>query len=341
MIRLCSAIRSSAGGTSLLRRAGRIGGCNGVAVVPLVGCSWSCAFATGTIKRWDGEKGFGFILPEDADKDIFVHRSGVSAPGFIAFSQGESVEFDVVTDPDGRSRAEGVTGPGGGELQGPWADGEPLVGVVARWRSDKGFGFITPEGGGDDVFVHQSAIFASGYRSLVVGETVEYSLLHEGGRTKADRVSAPDGQPIEGMRDDGGYGDDDSYGGGFGGGGGGYGSSGGGEGYGGGYGGYSDSGPRYKIAPGMHSHSLFQTMMQPNVSISQVHYRMFSAKTNNAMRKRFKLTSTGKLKHKGCGNNHKAQSKNRARHNRIRNGGVLTQAYTDKFSQFLGRSTKA
>jgi hypothetical protein len=121
------------------------------------------------------------------------------------------------------------------------------------------------------------------------------------------------------MRDDGGYGDDDSYGGGFGGGGGGYGSSGGGEGYGGGYGGYSDSGPRYKIAPGMHSHSLFQTMMQPNVSISQVHYRMFSvgvdtlltccllldhvvqalpdamrplqAKTNNAMRKRFKLTS--------------------------------------------------
>ena len=60
-------------------------------------------------------------------------------------------------------------------------------GTVKFFNDQKGFGFIAPDNGGDDVFVHQSAIFASGYRSLVVGETVEYSLLHEGGARKLVR----------------------------------------------------------------------------------------------------------------------------------------------------------
>lgn len=47
-------------------------------------------------------------------------------------------------------------------------------GVVKWFNVEKGFGFITPEGGGPDVFVHYSAIDAQGYRQLAEGERVEF-----------------------------------------------------------------------------------------------------------------------------------------------------------------------
>ena len=47
-------------------------------------------------------------------------------------------------------------------------------GTVKWFNDQKGFGFITPDGGGKDLFVHQSAIQASGFRSLKEGDHVEY-----------------------------------------------------------------------------------------------------------------------------------------------------------------------
>lgn len=48
------------------------------------------------------------------------------------------------------------------------------VGTVKWFNSTKGFGFITPDEGGDDVFVHFSAIDARGYRELTEGQRVEF-----------------------------------------------------------------------------------------------------------------------------------------------------------------------
>ncbi len=47
-------------------------------------------------------------------------------------------------------------------------------GVVKWFNNAKGFGFIEPEGGGDDIFVHYSSIKSDGYRSLNEGQTVTY-----------------------------------------------------------------------------------------------------------------------------------------------------------------------
>ena len=50
------------------------------------------------------------------------------------------------------------------------------TGTVKWFNNAKGFGFILPEGGGDDVFVHHSNIEMEGYRSLIAGESVDFKL---------------------------------------------------------------------------------------------------------------------------------------------------------------------
>ena len=50
----------------------------------------------------------------------------------------------------------------------------PILCQVKWFNSEKGFGFITPEGSEKDVFVHHSAIYADGFRSLADGEPVEF-----------------------------------------------------------------------------------------------------------------------------------------------------------------------
>ena len=68
------------------------------------------------------------------------------------------------------------------------------LGVVKVYSVEKGFGFITPDGGGDDLFVHFSAINAVGSRSLAEGEKVTYDLVTEDGNLKAANVTAKGGK---------------------------------------------------------------------------------------------------------------------------------------------------
>jgi cold shock protein len=62
-------------------------------------------------------------------------------------------------------------------------------GTVKWFNAEKGFGFIAPDGGGPDVFVHYSAITSSGYRSLEEDQRVSFTVTQGPKGPQADQVS--------------------------------------------------------------------------------------------------------------------------------------------------------
>ena len=53
----------------------------------------------GTVKFYNGTKGFGFFQPEDGSKDVFVHATALERAGIAALREGQKVSFDTKTDP--------------------------------------------------------------------------------------------------------------------------------------------------------------------------------------------------------------------------------------------------
>ena len=54
--------------------------------------------ATGTVKWFNAQKGFGFIQPQDGSKDVFVHITAVQAAGLNGLDEGQKVSFEVVKE---------------------------------------------------------------------------------------------------------------------------------------------------------------------------------------------------------------------------------------------------
>jgi CspA family cold shock protein len=65
--------------------------------------------SNGTVKWFNGQKGFGFIQPDDGSKDVFVHISAVERAGMGVLNEGQKIFFEVVADRrSGKSSADNL-----------------------------------------------------------------------------------------------------------------------------------------------------------------------------------------------------------------------------------------
>ena len=176
---------------------------------------------SGTVKFFNGQKGFGFIVRDDGEEDVFVHISAVQAAGLEGLGEGQKVKFSLV-DRGGRVSASDLQldgevvpvqadrGPpsrdgdfGGGAPRGGPAGGgggprreltgEAGSGTVKFFNPMKGFGFIQRDDGQPDVFVHISAVERAGMVNLNEGDRVKFDLEVDN-RGKQAAVNLESGQ---------------------------------------------------------------------------------------------------------------------------------------------------
>ena len=86
----------------------------------------------------------------------------------------------------------------GGAVQSGGGGSGLATGTVVRWNDEKGFGFVVPSGGGDDIFCHRTDIISTGDRpQLARGMQVSYEVgSGRDGRARATEVANVDGTPI-------------------------------------------------------------------------------------------------------------------------------------------------
>src|SRR5690606_20671599 len=159
--------------------------------------------ADGTVTRYDAAKGFGFIVQDAGGEDVFVHARSL-AGSLSELAEGDRVSYDVEDTekgPNARNvRLVGGSGHRGGARRGaghrgadhrgdhrgsdrrgghggPTASRAPArggEGTVVRFDPERGFGFIAPDAGGDDLFVHVSTLRNAD--GLYEGDRVRYAV---------------------------------------------------------------------------------------------------------------------------------------------------------------------
>ncbi|GAB2935777.1 cold shock domain-containing protein [Rhodococcus aerolatus] len=144
--------------------------------------------ADGTVDWFNEEKSFGFITADDGKGDVFVHSRALVDPDHV-LAAGDRVTFSTVTTDQGRQArdvelvGDAATRPAPTARRSPGGGGE---GTVARYDADRGFGFITPDGGGADLFVHVSVV--EGEEPLEAGDRVRFRTRQSDRGPQADAV---------------------------------------------------------------------------------------------------------------------------------------------------------
>jgi len=148
-----------------------------------------------TVKWFNAEKGYGFVALTDGTGDVFLHVNTLQAAGVQTVNPGATLKIRVGQGQKGRQVDQVVavdestaqrrpatpmqrTRPSDApRRQVDLSSAVETVGTVKWYNPDKGFGFITPQSGGKDVFIHASVLERAGLGPLQEGQSVRMGVV--------------------------------------------------------------------------------------------------------------------------------------------------------------------
>jgi cold shock protein len=172
------------------------------------------------VKWFNAAKGFGFVTLSDGSPDAFLPMAILRRAGYDDIREGASITCEVGAGAKGplvvnvlnvdnstavassggggygqrdRDRDRDYGGSGGGrggyrQDSAPRGPAQSVEGAVKWFEPDKGYGFISPDGGGKDIFVHITALRRSGVQTLGPGQRVRVDVVDGRKGLEADRV---------------------------------------------------------------------------------------------------------------------------------------------------------
>ena len=151
------------------------------------------------VKWFNPGKGFGFVTLSDGSPDAFLPMAVLRRAGYEDAREGASVSCEVSEGAKGplvtavlnvdNSTATGSSVGGGGFDRREPRPAMTLDGVVKWFEPEKGYGFISPDGGGKDVFIHITALRRSGVTALDPGQRVRVEVVDGKKGQEAERIT--------------------------------------------------------------------------------------------------------------------------------------------------------
>ena len=133
---------------------------------------------TASVKWYNPNKGFGFVQPDGGGGDAFLHASVMAQAGYQDLGEGDILTCDIAVGPRGPQvvaihKIEQSTQPKRDwQEPGNSSPGEVIEGIVKFFDAAKGFGFILPDGGGQDVFISARTLARCGLGGLEADQRV-------------------------------------------------------------------------------------------------------------------------------------------------------------------------
>jgi len=148
------------------------------------------------VKWFNASKGFGFVTLDDGTQDAFLPMAILRRAGYEDVQEGASITCEVGTGAKGPlvtsvlniDNSTAVAASSGVRIDRPARPSTTMEGAVKWFEAEKGYGFISPDGGGKDVFIHITALRRSGVNALGPGQRVRVDVVDGKKGLEADRI---------------------------------------------------------------------------------------------------------------------------------------------------------